>query len=118
MVGRSLQVDQDPYRPREEGKEVLGLEYPYLSAIGVLMYLANCTRPDIAFVINLHARYNTEPTKRHWKGIKDILHYLQESKDMKLFYRKNQDLTLVGYADAGYSLRPKISATISFNVQF
>jgi hypothetical protein len=58
MIGRSLQVDQDPYRPREEGEEVLGAEYPYLSAIGALMYLANSTRPDIAFDVNLLARYS------------------------------------------------------------
>ena len=65
MVGRSLQADQDPYRPREEGEEVLGPEFLYLSAIGALMYLANCTRPDIAFAVNLLARYSAEPTKRH-----------------------------------------------------
>ena len=63
MVGRSLQQDKDPYRPKEEGEEVLGPECPYLSAIGALMYLANCTRPDIAFTVNLLARYSAEPIK-------------------------------------------------------
>jgi hypothetical protein len=43
----------------------LGPEVPYLSAIGALMYLVNCTRPDIAFAVNLLARYNADPTKRH-----------------------------------------------------
>jgi hypothetical protein len=76
MIGRSLQVDQDPYRPRKEGEEVLGAEYLYLSAIGALMYLANSTRPDIAFAVNLLGRYSAEPTKRHWKGIKDVFRYL------------------------------------------
>ena len=38
MVGRSLQQDKDPYRPKEEGEEVLGPEFPYLSAIEALMY--------------------------------------------------------------------------------
>jgi hypothetical protein len=88
MIGMSLHIDQDPYRPKEEGEEVLGVEYPYLSAIGALMYLANSTRPDIAFVVNLLARYSAGPTKRHWKGIKDIFRYLQGSKDLGLFYRK------------------------------
>ena len=65
IVGRSLQADQDPYRPREDGEEVLGPEYPYLSVIGALVYLAISTRPDIAFAVNLLARYSVEPTKRH-----------------------------------------------------
>jgi hypothetical protein len=30
----------------------LGPEVPYLGAIGVLTYLANCTWPDIAFAVN------------------------------------------------------------------
>jgi hypothetical protein len=106
MIGRSLHIDQDPYRPKEEGEEVLGVEYPYLSAIGALMYLANSTRPYIAFVVNLLARYSAEPTKRHWKWIKDIFRYLQGSKDLGLFCRKNQDLNLIGYADAGYLSDP------------
>jgi hypothetical protein len=70
------------------------------------MYLANSTRPDIAFVVNMLARYSAEPTKRHWKEIKDIFRYLQGSKDLVLFYRKNQDLNLIGYADAGYLSDP------------
>jgi hypothetical protein len=40
MMGRSLDIDKDPFRPREEGEELLGSGYPYLSAIGELMYLA------------------------------------------------------------------------------
>jgi len=53
MVVRSLEADKNPFRPKEEDEEVLGPEVPYLSAIGALMYLANCTRPDIAFAVNL-----------------------------------------------------------------
>ena len=48
MVVRSLEVTKDPFRPKEENEELLGLEVPYLSAIGALMYLTNYTRPDIA----------------------------------------------------------------------
>jgi len=61
MVVRSLEADKDPFRPKEEDEEVLGPEVPYLSAIGALMYLANCTRPDIAFAVNLLARYSAAP---------------------------------------------------------
>ena len=66
MVVRSLDIEKDPFRPREEGEEILGPKIPYLSAIGALMYLANNTWPDIAFAVNLLARYSAAPTKRHW----------------------------------------------------
>ena len=48
--------------------ELLGPEVPYLSAIGVLMYLTNYTRPDIAFSVNLLTKYSSASTKRHWNG--------------------------------------------------
>jgi hypothetical protein len=76
MVVRALVKDNDPFRPLQEGEGVLGSKYPYLSAIGALMYLANNTRPDIAFAINLLARYSVTPTMHHWNGVKDVLRYL------------------------------------------
>ena len=81
MVVGSLDVTNDPFRPLECDSEILGPEMPYLSAIGALIYLSTHTRPDIAFAINLLARYSFCPTRRHWNGIKHILRYLQGMKD-------------------------------------
>lgn len=69
-------MDNDPFQPREDGEEILSPEVPYLSAIRALIYLANSTMPDIAFVVNLLARDNAAPTKRHWSGVKNIFRYL------------------------------------------
>jgi hypothetical protein len=54
----------------------LSSEYSYLSDIGTLMYLANNTRSDIAFAVNLLARYSVAATMRHWNGVKNVLRYL------------------------------------------
>ena len=86
MVGRTLDVHKDPFRPKEDDEDVLGAEYPYLSAIGALLYLAQCTRPDISFSVNLLARYSSAPTQRHWNGIKNIFRYLKGTIDLGLFY--------------------------------
>jgi hypothetical protein len=106
MMGQSLDIDKDPFRPRKEGEELLGSGYPYLSAIGALMYLANGTRPDIAFVVNLLSRFSSAPTKRHWSGIKRILRYLRGTIDLGLYFRKKQDLSIIGLTDAGYLFDP------------
>ena len=106
MVVRSLDVKNDPFRPCEKGEELLGPEVPYLSVIGALMYLANCTRPDIAFSVNLLVRYSSAPTRRHWKGIQHILRYLNGTIDIGLFYSNKSKEKLLGYADAGYLSDP------------
>jgi hypothetical protein len=61
MIVRALEKDYDPFRPLQEGEEVLDSKYPYLSAIRALMYLTNNTRPDIAFIVNLLARFSATP---------------------------------------------------------
>ena len=50
------------HQPREEGEEILGPEYPYLSLIGALMYLTNSSKPDIAFAMNLLSTHSVAPT--------------------------------------------------------
>ena len=63
MIVGYLDVKKDHFHPREANKEILSPEVSYLSAIGALMYLANCIRLEIIFAVNLHARYSSEPTK-------------------------------------------------------
>jgi hypothetical protein len=55
--------DKDPFKSREEG--VLEQEYTNQSVIGALMYLANNTRPDIAFTVNCLTRHSVAPMMSH-----------------------------------------------------
>ena len=70
------------------------------------MYLVNNTRPDIAFVVNLLARFSSDPTKRHWDGIKHRFRYLCGTIDLELFFPNDLKSQLVGYADVGYMSNP------------
>ncbi|KAI5441237.1 hypothetical protein KIW84_010626 [Lathyrus oleraceus] len=61
MMDRTLNVERDPFRPMEDDKEDLDSKVLFLNVIGALMYLTNFTRPDIAFVVNLLARFISYP---------------------------------------------------------
>ena len=98
--------EKNSFRLCEKYEELLSLEVPYLSVIGALMYLANCTRPDIAFFVNLLARYSFAQTRRHWNGIKHILRYLRGTTDISLFYSRESKQQLLRYVDAGYFSDP------------
>jgi len=51
---------------------------PYASTIGSLMYAIICTRPDIAFVVEMLDIYQNNPSMAHWKISKRVIRYLQE----------------------------------------
>ncbi|XP_068309729.1 secreted RxLR effector protein 161-like [Pyrus communis] len=117
MVVQTLNAKRDPFHPNEEEEEILEPKVPYLSAIRALLYLAQCIRPDISFIVNLLARYINAPTRRHWNGIKDIFCYLKGMIDLGLLYTRESSRVaalissrinscLVGYTDAGYLFDP------------
>ena len=39
----------------------------------------------------------------HWRAVKKVMRYLQETKDYMLMYRQTDNLDLVGYLDATFS---------------
>ncbi|GKA02506.1 zinc finger, CCHC-type containing protein [Tanacetum coccineum] len=59
---------------------------PYASAVGSIMYVVRCTRPDVAFAQNITSRFQQNPSKLHWTIVKNILKYLRNTKDMFLVY--------------------------------
>ena len=77
---------------------------PYQQLIGSLMYLAQGTRPDIAFAVGLVSRYLVNPRESHWKITQQIGEYVASTLDYCIVYSgRDHDETLVGYADADWA---------------
>ncbi|GJY64100.1 hypothetical protein Tco_0465560 [Tanacetum coccineum] len=74
----------------------------YRRMIGGLMYLT-ASRPDIAFVTFVYARYQARPTIKHLKEVKRILRYLRQSYNMGLWYPKDSGFELIAYSDADHA---------------
>ena len=53
----------------------------YVTIMGMLMYLANNSRPDIAFVVHKGARFTHAPRHSYAMEIKRITRYLNGTKD-------------------------------------
>ncbi|EJK50548.1 hypothetical protein THAOC_30426 [Thalassiosira oceanica] len=53
-----------PLTRDDEGEPALG-DFNYASVVGMLMYLAGHTRPDIAYAVNCCARYMFNPKRSH-----------------------------------------------------
>ena len=69
--------------------------------MGSLMYVMNCTRPDIAHAVNKLARFTRNPGNAHWKALLHLLGYLKTTIDYELHYGR-YPAVLKGYSDANW----------------
>jgi hypothetical protein len=74
----------------------------YASAVGSLQYVLVCTRPDLAFVIGILGRYQSNLGIEHWRMIKKALRYVQGTKGLMLTYRRYDSLHLEGHSDSDF----------------
>jgi transposase InsO family protein len=87
----------------ETTTELLDLNrYPYRSAVGSLIYLATCTRPDIAHAVGELGRHMQAPRQSHWAAVKRVFQYLQGTKQHTLTYGTNSSMRPTAYADASW----------------
>jgi ATP-binding cassette subfamily B (MDR/TAP) protein 1 len=57
---------------------------PYASAIGSIMYAMLCTRLVVSNALSLTSRYQSDPGVEHRIAVKNILKYLNRTKEMFL----------------------------------
>lgn len=79
-------------------------DVPYQEAVGSILYLAQCTRPDINFAISNVSKYNNHPGRAHWNAVKRIFRYLRKTSDYKLTYQSGRENSeLHGFSDADWA---------------
>ena len=78
-------------------------DWEYASIVGMLMYLAQNTRPDIAFAVHQCARFTHNPKHSHSVGVKRIIRYLQGTKDKGMILQPNSSLQADCYVDADFA---------------
>ncbi len=76
----------------------------YREIVGSLLFLSNCTRPDIAFAVGIACRSMSDPKSEDWARVKRILRYLVGSAEFGLWFRRkvpNAEF-VCGFSDADW----------------
>ena len=74
--------------------------FSYISVVGMLLYLAGHTRPDIAYT----ARYMFCPNKYHEEALKRIRRYVKATSNIGLILNPSKDkLKIDDYPDADFA---------------
>ncbi|GMF41124.1 unnamed protein product [Phytophthora fragariaefolia] len=81
----------------------------FQSLVGSLLWIARCTRPDIAFAVHRTTRHSHAPREGDWRLAKKTAKYLKGTKDTKLVMcgskaSLDRDRVFVeAYSDADYA---------------
>ena len=78
-------------------------DWNYASIIGMLMYLASNSRPDIQFAVHQCVRFTHNPRQSHANGVKRILRYLSGTRHKGMIFKPDEIMKLDCYVDADYA---------------
>ncbi|MBW0538886.1 hypothetical protein O181_078601 [Austropuccinia psidii MF-1] len=79
------------------------LDKEYLSRIGMLLYVAQATRPDIMYSVNYLARFSMNTNQQHWTALNHLINYLQRTSGRSLSIAANTgEDTLSIFVDANW----------------
>jgi hypothetical protein len=93
--------------------------------VGALLWVARCTRPDIAFAVHRATRRTHQPTEGDWKLAKKILRYLAGTMEVKLTMRGEsmalangggRTILVEGFSDADFAADANDRKSVSGNV--
>lgn len=117
------------------------LKWPYLNAIGSLLHIAQCTRPDIAYAVGALARHSSAFGREHINAVKRCAQYLYNTRHLCIQYHADdttdlheptvyeatgrkldsstdQTLDVKAFADADYAMDPHSRRSTSGGIVF
>ena len=114
-LSSGVRLTQDDCPITDEEKSDMA-NVPYASLVGVLMYAAIGTRPDIAFAVGALSRFLSNPGRRHWNEAKCVLTYLKCTSHYAIRYSSDMSPPgeTTGYS-RGVAMKPTESPVEGFS---
>jgi hypothetical protein len=91
-----------PYDPSvllRKNQRIARNQLRYSQIIGLLMYLASATRPNISFAVCKLSRCVLNPGDDHWRVVKRVMRYIKGTMSYGICYTRHPKV-LEGYCDA------------------
>ncbi|KAE8192250.1 hypothetical protein A4X06_0g6265 [Tilletia controversa] len=102
--------------PNLSGQASKSEVHDFAALIGCLLWLAQGTRPDIAFPVGYLARFMSNPSPAHFLAAKRILRYLKGTRTKGLHFTGTEKAAISGWSDSDHatdhSTRRSVSAYI------
>ena len=96
-------ADKEPLY-KNEGEDPYCEDWEYRSIVGMMLYLADSTRPDIAYTVHQCAIFSHSPKRSYEIGVKHIDRYLKGTQTKGIIMTPDtENMGTDMYADADFS---------------
>ena len=101
--GITFSKDQSPLTLSQEFwmRDVL-----YAQVIGSVLWSVVMSHPDVAFAFGILSQFIQNLGQVHWKGVKRVITYLGNTKDLWLTFGRCRNTILGGFCDADWAGQP------------
>ena len=95
----------EPLHATVDGDKLPEENWSYASILGGVLYIANLTRPDIAFTANRLTRFLKRPNATHCQALKRLVRYLFHTREVGVRYVSGRPnpFRLTAAADASFA---------------
>ena len=100
---KSTPTKQDAPLGSDLNGELAKREWNYASVIGMMLYLAANSRPDISFAVHQCARFTHNTKASHEEAVLRICRYLKGTINDGMIFKPCKDSTLDCYVDADFA---------------
>lgn len=97
---------------RQYNEEDLDTSFRVKPIIGALRFVADRTRPDIAFATGYLSRFCEHPSQQLYNDCMRVLQYLVCTKHKVLAYHRSGDFNIDAYADASHISKLNLAPTL------
>ena len=87
--------------PSSEAERIEMSRVVYALAMGSLMYVMICTRPNIAQAVGFVSQFMANPGKEHWNAVKRILRYIKGTSSAALCFGESEFI-IRGYVNLDF----------------
>ena len=101
-------LDSDEYANLAPSREM------YMSVVGGLLWLANMTRPDIAYAASQLSRVLSNPGTVHIQAVVRVLLYLRHTSTRTLSFATNRSRACETFVDSSWSTKFSCSGAMMF----
>ena len=100
--------------PVEKSSPLNTKRFDYPALVGKLLYLSNCTRPDITAAVNYLSRFMSNPTDQNWEQAKRVLRYVKGTMHYTLTFSGHCNPDPVCFQDASFGDGPERRSRTGF----